>query len=96
MLLPVPPMSNAERQRIFQLCNPGYDRRRKAHKRAIAKRRREQLRAEWRQAARADAAAAQAPVIRPMLMLPAPIEDPTLVELNALAAGLKTRIEERG
>jgi hypothetical protein len=55
-----------------------------------------QLRSEWLEAVRAEKAAAQAPVIRPMLMLPAPIEDPTLVELNALAAGLKTRMEERG
>jgi hypothetical protein len=38
MLKPAPPMSNGERQRLFQLRHPGYDRRRKAKKRAIWKR----------------------------------------------------------
>ena len=31
-------MSNAERQRLFQLGNPGYDARRKARERAAGKR----------------------------------------------------------
>jgi hypothetical protein len=35
MLLPVPPMSNNERQRRFHAAQPGNDRRRKARERSI-------------------------------------------------------------
>src|SRR5207253_5649955 len=53
-LEPVPPMSNNERQRRFQNAHPGYDRRRKARERALAKR----VGAQALEARRAAAAAA--------------------------------------
>jgi hypothetical protein len=84
MLIIPPPMSNAERQRRFQKRNPGYDRRRKANARASAKRGAEQL-----LAALHAKMAAEAP--RPVLMLPAPVEDPMMAEVNALAASLAKR-----
>jgi hypothetical protein len=80
MLIPSPAMTNAERQRLFQLRHPGYDRRRIARKRGAAKRGAAQL------VAALQAKAAEAS--RPMLMLPAPAEDLVLVELNALAGSL--------
>jgi hypothetical protein len=46
MLLPAPPMSNAERQRRFQDAHPGYDRRRKARQRGSEKRGAAQLAAQ--------------------------------------------------
>ena len=84
MLIIPPPMSNAERQRRFQKRNPGYDRRRKANARESAKRGAEQL-----LAALQAKMAAEAP--RPVLMLPAPVEDPMMAEVNALAASLAKR-----
>jgi hypothetical protein len=81
MLIIPPPMTNAERQRLFQLSHPGYDRRRKARQRARVNHAVAQLRA----AAQAQAAAKANP---PVLMLPAPVEDLAMAELNALAASL--------
>jgi hypothetical protein len=91
MLLRSVTMSNAERQRLFQLRHPGYDARRKARERAMARRTTERFIAARRaraaaEAADADCAAAEAP--RPVLMLPAPVEDPMMAEVNALAASL--------
>jgi hypothetical protein len=74
-------MSNAERQKRFQAANPGYDARRKARERGMAMRAVQRARA----AIRAHAAAA---ANRPVLMLPAPVEDPIIAELNALRASL--------
>ena len=77
-------MSNLERQRRFQASHPGYDRRRVARKRAAVKRGAAQRLA----ALAAQAAAAEA---KPqVLMLPAPVEDPVVVELNALATSHAT------
>jgi hypothetical protein len=80
MLKPAPPMSNAERQRQFRERNPGYygrlHRKRKAEVMALI-------------AART--AAAEAMAARPApLMLPAPVEDPAMAALDALAASLKS------
>ena len=80
MLVIPPPMSNAERQRRFQASHPGYDRRRKSRRRGSAKRAAAQLLV----ALQAKAAEAK----REVLMLPAPVENLVLVELNALAASL--------
>ncbi|MGB7160698.1 MAG: hypothetical protein WBD40_21720 [Tepidisphaeraceae bacterium] len=79
MVIIPPPLSNAERQRLFQLRHPGYDRRRKSRERASAKRGAAQLFAALQAKAAAEAN-------RPVLMLPAPVENPVLVELDALAA----------
>jgi hypothetical protein len=46
MLTDMPPMSNAERQRKFQLGHPGYDARRKARQRQSARRATEMARAQ--------------------------------------------------
>ena len=54
------PMSNAERQRKFQLGHPGYDARRKARQRQAARRAVEKLRAEWLAKAEAERAAVAA------------------------------------
>jgi hypothetical protein len=98
MLLTPPPLSNAERQRRFQRRHPGYDRRRKAAKRAAEKRTIARLRAAAQAAAagarvaEAKAAETMAAEARPQpLMLPAPVGNPLLAELNALAASLARR-----
>ena len=90
MLLRAPPMSNLERQRLFQERHPGYDRRRKARQRGMLKR----LKAQWKAAWLAAAAAARQPQPAPLaipripqrLMLPAPVEDLMVAEIDALAA----------
>ena len=85
MLLRAPPLTNVQRQAMFQAAHPGYDRRRKGRQRAsldrlLAKRRAAQ-----------GLAPGQSMAVEPkpqLLMLPAPVENPMLVELNALAASL--------
>jgi hypothetical protein len=72
-------MSNAERQRKFQLANPGYDARRKARERASAKRSVAMMKARMRAEALAEqaqttAATIQTAATKPPLMLPAPVE----------------------
>ena len=97
---PSPPMSNAERQRRFQEAHPGYDRRRKARQRAGAKRVVEALRQKLMMeahAAEAQAEQAKAPAeaqaAKPVLMLPAPVQDPLMAQLNALTGSMAKRRE---
>jgi hypothetical protein len=74
-------MSNAQRQREFRERHPDYNRQYKARIRAQARAFREKL-AE--QAMRAEVLAL---IVRPMpLMLPAPVECPVLIEIEALRA----------
>jgi hypothetical protein len=106
MLKPAPPMSNGERQRKFQLGHPGYDRRRKARERGMAKRIVKQMRAKaaalaraqqaQRAAAAAQTAAAtiQMPANKPLLMLPAPVKDPWMAEIESLAAARQSQAAE--
>jgi hypothetical protein len=75
-LRPVPAMTNAERQRKFQDAHPGYDRRRKARERAMAKR-----------GAALFVPAMPVPAVA-RLALPAPVVDPVMAELEALGAAL--------
>jgi hypothetical protein len=97
-------MSNAERQRKFQQANPGYDRRRKARERGMSKRDVARRRAEAAALALAAHAAAHAaattqtmtatiqiPANKPLLMLPAPVKDPWMAEIEALAAARKSQ-----
>jgi hypothetical protein len=96
MLWTPPPMTNAERQREFQQRHPGYDRRRKARLRDMVRRQAAKQRAELlaqAELARTASAAAAAEVMKlvcpiPLiqLALPAPVENPLLVEINNLAA----------
>lgn len=85
-------MSNAKRQQNFQKRNPGYDARRKATMRASAKRGAAQILAALRAKAMAHAAAEitappiEVPVDKPILMLPAPVVDPTMFSITELAA----------
>lgn len=62
-------MSNSERQRQFQLGNPGYDARRKARERSAAKQGRRAYIAKRRAAAEAERAAALAAAADPQLLL---------------------------
>jgi hypothetical protein len=77
MLIVPPPKSSTERVREFRLRNPGYDRRfmarqRAAEKEAVARFQAEQI------------AAAQAVAPSEPLMLPAPVEDAMMTQLNRL------------
>jgi hypothetical protein len=74
-----PPVSNTERQREFRERNPGYYQRLHAKRRAEAK----ALAAERAVAAEV---ILTLPVPTWRLALPAPVVDPLLIELNALAA----------
>jgi hypothetical protein len=92
-------MTTAERQRKFQKSHPGYDRARKSRGRAGCKRRISMMKAEIRAmvlAERAQAAAAmiQIPAAKPMLMLPAPVENPLMAQIEALAAARKSASAE--
>ena len=92
-------MSNAERQHKFQRAHPGYDRRRKARGRASGKRLVEMMKAQWRaellaEQAQTVEATIQVPATKPLLMLPAPVENPLMVELEALAAARKSQPAE--
>ncbi len=79
MLIIPPPTSSTERVRQFRQRNPGYDRRFMARQRAIANQSAARLVAE---------AFAAAPTVAPAepLMLPAPVEDSMMAQLNGLAA----------
>ena len=81
-------MSNLERQRRFQANHPGYDRRRKARGRVTNKRAAKQMVMAWAAQARAAEAAAAVEAKPQLLMLPAPVEDPMMDQLNAMAASL--------
>ena len=88
MLRPCPPMSNVERQRRFRLRNPGYFRKYYTPKRVWKQRATARLQAEAPAliaAARAEATLAILAKPEP-LMLPAPVQDPTMVAIDALAA----------
>ena len=80
MLITPPPMSSTERVRKFRQRNPGYDRRYMARQRAKVNRS-GSLDCRPRQFAAAPAAAPAEP-----LMLPAPVADPMMAQLNGLAA----------
>ena len=79
MLKPTPPMSNSQRQRLFRERHPGYYQRLHARRRAEV---------AALQAARMAVAATPAPARSEPLMLPAPVVDPMMLELNELAAKL--------
>ena len=94
MLLTPAPKTNAERQREFRMRNPGYFRKYYAVKRSMAKRIRARMQAEAQAAQAALIAAARAEATLAILakpkplMLPAPVQDPTMAALEALAAAL--------
>jgi hypothetical protein len=69
MLIDSPPMSNAERQRKFQLGHPGYDARRKARQRQSARRAGELLKAKLLAEAEARRAAMTAGDVSGQLLL---------------------------
>jgi hypothetical protein len=81
-------MSNAERQREFRERNPGYYGRLHAIRRAECRARVAALLAAARQAVLP--APLQIP-LKPILMLPAPVQDPTMAAIDALAASLASR-----
>ena len=83
-----PPVSNTERQRQFRERNPGYYRRLHAKRRAETKAR---VAALAEQAATAVPEPLAFPATPPRLMLPAPVQDPAMDALNALAASLQSR-----
>ena len=83
-------MSNTERQRKFRQRNPGYFNKYNARKRGTAKRSEAYIRGLMQakaQAARAEATLAILAKPEP-LMLPAPVQDPTMAAIDALAAAL--------
>jgi hypothetical protein len=82
------PMSNNERQRRFQAANPNYDRLRKARQRQMSENTCARLRRASLAAAKAEQARAAAEAPRPVLMLPAPVEDLAMAQLNALKVSL--------
>jgi hypothetical protein len=92
-----PPKSNAERQRDFRRNHPGYDRRRKAQERARVKQmvkhrlRQESLLAEQAAVAHEAAVRAMLMPIKPQLLLPAPVRDLLMEEMDALRAKLAAR-----
>jgi hypothetical protein len=79
MLRVAPPMSNAERQRLFRERNPDYYRLRRARQRAETKTFLEQ-----------QAAVRVAAVHREPLMLPAPVEVMEIPGVNAIPAAGET------
>jgi hypothetical protein len=79
MLIQTPPTSSTERVRQFRQRNPGYDRRYMAQQRAKLNEAIARLQADA-------LAAAQAVAPAEPLMLPAPVADPMLAQLNGLAA----------
>lgn len=80
-----PPVSNTERQRQFRQRNPGYYGRLHAKSRAESKARVAALLAAAEQAALPEPVAIP---VKPVLMLPAPVECPLTAEVNALKAKL--------
>ena len=84
MLKKAPPMTSYERVLAFRERNPGYARRYTARRRSMAK-----SGAARRLAERVAAAqAAEVLAVKPVLMLPAPVECPLTAEINALRAKL--------
>ena len=81
MLRPAPRTTSTERVRQFRERNPDYDRRWKARREARLQARLAALRAQ-----------AVVPAEKPVLMLPAPVADPAMDALNALAAKLKSGV----
>jgi hypothetical protein len=79
MIKAIPPMSSYERVRRFRERNPGYDRRYMARQRAAEKQAVARMKAD---------AVAAAQVVAPAepFMLPAPVADPMMAQLNELAA----------
>jgi hypothetical protein len=77
MIKAIPPMLSYERVRRFRERNPGYDRRFMARQRAAEKQAVARLMAD---------AIAAAQVVAPAepLMLPAPVADPMMTQLNRL------------
>jgi len=90
MLVIPAPKSNVQRQREFRRRNPGYFKKYYAIKRSMAKRIRSRMQAEAQAAfAAARAEATLAILAKPEpLMLPAPVQDPTMAAIDALAAAL--------
>jgi hypothetical protein len=94
-------VSNTERQRQFRERNPGYYGRLHARRRAAVNARvacAANASALAEVPAVAEVAVAQralvealAAAFKPVLMLPAPVEDPMMAQLKALAASLKAR-----
>src|SRR5688572_24923223 len=80
-----PPVSNTERQRQFRERNPGYYGRLHAKSRAECKARVAAALAAVQQVA------LPVPPVTPVLMLPAPVQDPAMAALNAMAAKLKSK-----
>lgn len=94
--MPFAPMSNAERQRRFRARNPGYWRKYYARERAGRIAAQKKVAALMRELAKARYAAAQEQPTTPLvfktpLMLPAPVQDPTMAALEALAASLASK-----
>lgn len=81
-------MTNAERQRKFQKAHPGYDARRKKTSRASAKRGALLLLKAMKAKFAAEVEAQTLTPAKPFLMLPAPVVDPLMAEINALAEKL--------
>ncbi len=79
MLKTPPPMSSTERVRKFRERNPGYDRRYMSRRRGKVNEAVARLQAEA-------IAAAQAVAPAEPLMLPAPVADAMMAQLNGLAA----------
>src|SRR5688572_1064043 len=77
-----PPMTGAERQAAFRRRNPGYYQRLHAQRRAAVKERLAQLNAAEQTPAQVILTLPD-PTVR--LALPAPVIDPMLLDLNALA-----------
>lgn len=84
MILRPTPTSSTERVRQFRQRNPGYDRAWKARREAEALARRAAMQAQ----AVVPAEAVEPVVVKPMLMLPAPVQDPMMAEIEALKAKL--------
>jgi hypothetical protein len=100
------PKSNAERQRKFRAANPGYfnkyNNRRKAQRiagqkwalgviKALAQAKAAALQQQQQQQQPAPPQSTPLTLpTKPLLMLPAPVQDPMMAELNALRASLKS------
>jgi hypothetical protein len=86
-ILPARPMSNYERQVAFRKRNPGYYGR--LHRRRRAAQKVAGVAMEMAQAAAtAPASPTALPAPKPVLMLPAPVENPLIAEINAIKARL--------
>jgi hypothetical protein len=94
MLIIPPTMSSTQRQRKFRQRHPGYDRLRRACRKARISAMVKKMGAELMAASNAPTTAeCTAPSIataapKPMLLLPAPVADPTMAQINAMALDL--------